>query len=90
MTVIQILTMEEDHATTGGTTTTCHNSHRLPLHNSDVLPAVHELFKRHPYIFSAGVIKVKVMVLGRSDNTNFEGNRALKKNVTFQNRSASA
>jgi hypothetical protein len=31
------------------TTTTWHNSHRLPLHKSDALPPVHELFKRPSY-----------------------------------------
>jgi hypothetical protein len=32
------------------TTTTWHNSHRLPLHNSGALPSVHELFKRPSYL----------------------------------------
>jgi hypothetical protein len=34
------------------TTTTWHNSHRLPLHNSGALPPVHEPFKRPKYIYS--------------------------------------
>jgi hypothetical protein len=43
------------------TTTTWHNSHRLPLHNSGALPPVHEVFKRPSHVEVLQIMKFLIM-----------------------------
>jgi len=54
-TVTQTMTMVRErwrsrHYYVTPTTTNCHKSHRLPMHNTGALPPVHEIFKRPSYI----------------------------------------
>jgi hypothetical protein len=52
------------------TTTTWHNSHRLPLHNSSALPPVHELFKRPSYTSRASCCLYLVVSNCKAGNTS--------------------